>query len=561
MIFDSLLLFTIYFLSIFSIAGYGKITTFFFNKKKINDIFELFFLGLPLLLILGFLNYVVIGYSKYLNIIVLLFGFFYYFYFYKINLKVIQKLAFPLLLILGILVSKTHEDFHLYHYQHLKELTDGTFKLGMANLDSFVRYSYSSLFTYIQGYFYLPYFELKLFHVPVYLVYVSLCSYLYTIYNEPKVDKKTKFFSVIVLIVLVIKFSRLSEFGYDYISQFLLIFIFFHFLKNSKGTSSALLTLLFIFAISVKITSIFFFPLIVYMLLKNQSLNGKSFGYNNLKGMVLIFLIILTILGNSFFKTGCFFYGVKFSCLNKSTISWSVNYDKIEEHREIAIKWSKGFYHTGSGAFQKDNPKYISEEIYAWAPYWFKNHFRHKILDFLAVFFIALSLVFWSIKRDSLRKLKNQKKYNFSFILASFLSFFIWFSVLPQFRFGFASIFLLILSLAALFVANIKKINLKKINYIILISILIFNFKNVDRIYKEINRNDFYRYSNFPWFWLPERNFQSKKFYNSDDLYYLPSGLMSSCFNVPTPCAFKKNKLIIRKEKYLREYITISNVN
>ncbi len=92
----------------------------------------------------------------------------------------------------------------------------------MVNLDSFVRYGYSSMFAYIQGFFYLPYFELQLFHVPVYLVYVALCSFLYDYKNE-KNEKKIIFFSIVTLLVLLIKFTRLSEYGYDYISQFILI--------------------------------------------------------------------------------------------------------------------------------------------------------------------------------------------------------------------------------------------------------------------------------------------------------------------------------------------------
>ena len=46
---------------------------------------------------------------------------------------------------------------------------------------------------------------------------------------------------------------------------------------------------------------------------------------------------------------------------------------------------------------------------------------------------------------------------------------------------------------------------------------------------------------------------------NSDDLFYVP--LRGTCFNIPTPCAFRANKIIIEEKTFLRKYITISNAN
>ena len=560
MIFDGILLAVVYLLSLFSIAGFGKLATIYLGQKKIDNLFELFFIGLLLLFLFGFFNYIFFGYTKYSNLLILLFGLFFYFYHFKINLKLFKKIALPSLLLLGIFISKTHEDFHLYHYQHLKELTDGAIKFGMVNLDSFVRYGYSSMFAYIQGFFYLPYFELQLFHVPVYLVYVALCSFLYDYKNE-KNEKKIIFFSIVTLLVLLIKFTRLSEYGYDYISQFILIFIFFQFLKTSNNANIIFASLLFIFALAIKITSIFFLPIIFYLLMRNKSflnldIKSKTF----FRGLILSGLAIFLIFANSFLKTGCFFYGLKNTCFSQNKISWVVNFNKIEEHREIASKWAKGFYHTGEGAFQKENLKEVPDVIYGWAPFWLKNHFKSKILDFILLIALCFLCVFWATDKNFLRPKKNEKGDRYKFFLMSFASFFLWFSLLPQYRFGFSIIILLIFSGSFIFIGNIEKFNFKKINLLILISIFIFNIKSIDRIYGEFNRTDVHRYSNFPWFWLPERNFETKKFSNSNDLFYVPlKG--ATCFNIPTPCAFRGDKIIIKKERFLREYITISNAN
>tara|TARA_B100001996_G_scaffold382164_1_gene373262 strand:+ start:1921 stop:3600 length:1680 start_codon:yes stop_codon:yes gene_type:complete len=559
MIFDVILLSLVYLLSLFSIAGFGKLTTIYLGQKKIDNLFELFFIGLIFLLLLGFFNYIFFGYSKYSNLLILLFGLCFYFYYYKINLKLFKKIILPSLLLLGIFISKTHEDFHLYHYQHLKELTDGMIKFGMANLDSFVRYSYSSMFSYVQGFFYLPYFELKLFYVPVYLVYVALCSFLYDYKNE-KIEKKIIFFSIVVLLVLLIKFTRLSEYGYDYISQFVLIFIFFQFFKKSNKANIIFVCLFFVFALAIKVTSIFFLPIIFYLLIRNKSflnLNIKSKTF--LRGLILSGLTLFIIFANSFLKTGCFFYGLKNTCFSQNKISWVVNYSKIEEHREIASKWAKGFYHTGEGAFQKENPKEVPDAIYGWTPFWLKNHFKNKILDFVLLIGLCFLCIFWTTDKNFLRLKKNEKSDRLQFFWASFVSLFFWFSLLPQYRFGFSIIIFLIFSTLFLFIGNINKFNFKKINFFILISILIFNTKSIDRIYSEFNRVDAHRYSNFPWFSLPERNFETKKFSNSNDLFYVP--LRGTCFNIPTPCAFRANKIIIEEKTFLRKYITISNAN
>ena len=94
----------------------------------------------------------------------------------------------PACLFIGLLISKTHDDFVLYHFQYLKELSDNTFKFGLGNID--LRYGYSSLFSYLQGVFILPYYGLKFFHVPIYLIYVSLVNYLFFKTLETNNDKK-----------------------------------------------------------------------------------------------------------------------------------------------------------------------------------------------------------------------------------------------------------------------------------------------------------------------------------------------------------------------------------
>ena len=92
---------------------------------------------------------------------------------------------------------------------------------------------------------------------------------------------------------------------------------------------------------------------------------------------------------------------------------------------------------------------------------------------------------------------------------------------------------------------------------------MFFNLKNVTRIYDSVNnRQDIHRYTNFPWFPTPKREYSSAvKFENSNDLFYKSSkDGIGTCFNLPTPCAHRGNAIKIKKGKFLRTYMIISRI-
>ena len=219
-------------LSFYSFIGYGI----FYQKiicresNKLNNIFNYSFFGILLLLPLGFFNYLILGNSVWFNVVIILFGILFL-------LRKISKresylvIIFSLIFFSGILISKTHEDFSVYHFQHLKELSDNFLKFGLGNLDE--RYVYSSNFSYLQLVFQLPYLGLKLLNIPSFLIYLSLIGYLFEEIRNKKGNKR--FISLFFLILLILKFKRFSEFGYDYIGQFLLIYLFIEYVFNYKN--------------------------------------------------------------------------------------------------------------------------------------------------------------------------------------------------------------------------------------------------------------------------------------------------------------------------------------
>ena len=72
----------------------------------------------------------------------------------------------------------------------------------------------------------------------------------------------------------------------------------------------------------------------------------------------------------------------------------------------------------------------------------------------------------------------------------------------------------------------------KKFKYLIILIIVIFNFKNISRIDKELERADLYKFDNFPFFAIPEKKFISEKSSSGLTIYRTKG----HCWNTPTPC-------------------------
>ena len=110
-----------------------------------------------------------------------------------------------------------------------------------------------------------------------------------------------------------------------------------------------------------------------------------------------------------------------------------------------------------------------------------------------------------------------------------------WFTNHPQLRYGGYSISFLVLSIPlALLFQNFenKKFFEKKFKFLVILIIVLFNVKNIDRINKEIQRTDHYSYDNFPFFAIPKKEYIFEKT-TSGLVVYKTKG---HCWNTPSPC-------------------------
>jgi len=476
--------FLIYLFSFFSIHAYGKfVKKIFFSNEEEENPFVYFFFGIGFLIILSFIIYGLGLKSPYVNVLILFIGFLYFLTISK-NIKNIKTfITIPVLLFVGLLIYKNHDDFYLYHIQHIVEITGDTTKIGIGNLNP--KYVYGSLIVYLESLFHLPFFEFKFVNIPRYVIYVSICGYLY--FNTIQETSEKKFISYIFLLFLLLKFRRFSEHGYDYIATFYILFIFIEYFFNEiKLNNLKKIFYLFSTVFVIKVTSLFFIPFILYLFfeyVKNQ-FYWKKF----LKDVAPSTIILCVFIFNSFANSGCLFYPIKQTCLDKQTISWSANYNEILEEKKVAEAWAKGFYH------QKKEERIDSQEEYGqflnWFPNWFRIHFIPKIIDPLLIF-ISLNLLLYYL--GTKEKLTSKfAKYKKNIVLA-FASFSLWILIMPQLRFGYSSFLILSFLILALFQNKIIEIKHKSI--LLLLAVLFFNIDNLKRINKNFFSNS---NSNFP---------------------------------------------------------------
>jgi len=494
-VYQTFIFFLIFFLTSLSVSGYGSIIKFSSNYKYYEN------------LIFGILIFIIIGYifditnlnNRIINILVFILGL-YFFYIKNFNKSYFKKIFFfNIILFLGLIISKTHEDFNSYHFYSIKNIFEDVFQIGQSNID--IRLAHVSLLAYAQSIFVIPYFGYKLLHIPIYVIYIGSVFYFFDQINK-KNSLAENVYSIFIISILLIKFSRLSEFGYDYISNFL-IFIIFHklFFKLNDSEELKKSILLFMLCVCIKYSYVIFFSIFLYPIFFYS--NNILLKILDFKLLFLIFFLILIIVGNSFLRTGCLFYAINKTCFDENKIIWSTK-SPLKKYEKIVESWAKGFYHQKKieTKINKTLPQdqYLSN--FNWIKNWIDVHFFYKVFEYIILNLFILLLIRLSLTY----KVKNifNHKLNFKnifFFLCLLTPFLLWFFNIPQFRFGFSSITLLIFfSFYLLNFFNNFEFDHKKIKIFLFICLIVFNIKSIIRINSEFKRQDNYKFVNFPWF-------------------------------------------------------------
>ena len=312
--------------------------------------------------------------------------------------------------------------------------------------------------------------------LPTFIIYFTFIIFSFSQIIK-KENKISSFFLIVSIFYLVIKFTRISEFGNDIPAvsfSILSIYYFFKFIeeeqlkrKNNYFFNNFSFAT---FAILIKFSSIPVIILTFYLFFKNYKILKNNIykpNYLFIYSLGLIFFI------QQFIYTGCFIFPSKLTCLD---VSWFDQYFLSSKNRLELV--NKSYFATARDI--------LSEEEYLrnfnWIPYWFKRNYL-GILEHLATMIIPLAIFLMILKKKFNQKIlifKELKFFTF-FILVGFV---FWFNFSPVYRFGIIY-FLSLIFLITLFIYSGKTFS-KKIFINFIFIFLIFNFsKNIIRISNE----------------------------------------------------------------------------
>ena len=136
------------------------------------------------------------------------------------------------ILIFGLLISKSHDDFAYYHFPYIYYLTQESLIIGVGNLNHGFR-TPSSIF-YLNSLFYLPFISHFSFNIGATLLFgISNLILIFKLKNDNKFKRYDFIFFLTLLSFLFINifFYRLSEHGTDRSAQILILILFIEILS------------------------------------------------------------------------------------------------------------------------------------------------------------------------------------------------------------------------------------------------------------------------------------------------------------------------------------------
>tara|TARA_Y100000768_G_scaffold387842_1_gene380565 strand:+ start:750 stop:2441 length:1692 start_codon:yes stop_codon:yes gene_type:complete len=542
------LFFIVFFL--LSTLGYGYLFSNIFYKNFVKlNIGYIGIIGFFFLSLISISTSFFVSHNYVHNLLLHIFGILFFLrhlLLYK-NLAEIKKffLVF-LLIIIAIYLYKNHDDFPYYHLSYSLNLSENQFIVGIGNFGHGFRTS-SSLFFY-HSLLYLPYIEYHLFHAGYFYILLFFNFIILSKINfnfSLKNFNFTHYFLLLSFIFINVAFYRIGEHGTDRSAQILLILIFYIFFeilyfekKDAKIYDKLnLLFIVILLAASMKaIYLLYLFMIPLVLIVKKIFFNYLV--KSNYKIIAIFSFFLMNIFLVNYLSTGCLIYPASSTCF--LTQDWSI---PIDEVKRLAIHyewWSKA----GGGPGYKSeitSSEYIAN--FVWLENWISRHFFNKVSDTLfGIIFISI-LVFVVFKFFSHSKSMNKKFKHNSLIIYIIPIFFLieWFLNHPAMRYGgyilIALPFFIFVSLKLEELNIPKKKIFKNTLFLIIITLVVFNIRNVVRLNKEIN---FYNYNIFktPFFFVEEVN--SSEIYN-DDKFILYSPVNKMCWASKTPCSYKKD--------------------
>ena len=445
---------------------------------------------------------------------------------------------------LGIYVFKNHDDFPYYHLTYALNLSENSFIIGTGNFSHGFR-TFSSLFFY-HSTLYMPFIDFYLFHSgPFYILLFFNFIIISDLINNYKKEKFNfvYFFSILSFIFINVAFYRIAEHGTDRSAQILLIliFIFFFNIMQSKDNDNkilknlSMLLILVFLASSMKAIYYLYIILIPLIFLKKKLIRNFLVKKNFLLISFILFSLFLNLTVN-YFNTGCLLYPAEKTCIFKQ--EWSINKEEVKVMSLHYEWWSKA---GGGPGYKSDIPREIYVKDFNWVKNWVDRHFFNKVSDtLLGIIFISI-LVLFSFKNFSKSKYKKIKKLHFLYYFVPIFFLLEWFLNHPSMRYGGYVLFAIPIFLLTSSIIEKYKIEKKTIGrltvFFILLSLVVFNGRNISRIAKETR---IYNYDliKSPYFFVEQ--VESVRI-TKNNKYNIYSSKDRMCWASKTPCSYRTN--------------------
>ena len=541
-------------LLLFSIIGYGI----FFNNLCFDKIKNNFsnnsiyvgFYGLLIVTLISLFSSFFVPHNFFHNFIVHLIGIFFLIFLKFENKKKYLKyvLIISLLVFSSILISKTHDDFSYYHLPFTKYLTEQKIIFGMGHLNH--GYNLLSSLFFLNSTFYLPEIEFFGFHFGILFFLIFFNYFIIFEIFENRNPESINYLYIFAFVFFNLSFNRIAEYGTDKAGQLLIVLLIIKLFKivffdNDKNQISKILFLLPLLAYCISLKTYF----IPYIILGIVVIKLKPEFILSIKKILLskAFLFFsLLLIGNflhHFISTGCFISPLAKTCFEDEFI-WARKENDIINLSIWLEQWAKA----GAGPnFRVDNVnEYIAN--FNWLSNWINKYFIGKFLEQLGILFLSFIIIFFIFKEFQVKKINFNlfKKFLFYYLILTVI-FLIWFLNHPTLRYGGYSVVFFFISfpIALLFFRYKNRIFFeKRMKFLILFVIIVFNIKNITRIEKEFDREDHYKFINFPFYAIKEKNFKKYEFETGLNIYSA-----HHCWATPTPCGnVDQKKLYVNKK-------------
>ena len=488
-----------YFVLAFNVIGYG----YFFAKNltsynKSPNIGYKGLYGITFLTLISYLTNLILKHDYSHNFVIQIIGIFFFFYYsssiknLKQNKEVRYLLFFLTLSITSILYFKSHDDFLYYHLSFIDNLTINKLEFGLGNFD--LAFNHVSSLFFFHSLFKLPFTENYFYFIGPALIMVFTNVILVKSIFERRAKLNFNFFlKLFIFIFINIFFYRLAEHGTDRSAIILIllsILLIFNILEKKKLNHQVFENFIILLTLIVSLKSFYTIYGLLFLVIffKYFTISNLRIFYKNFKIINFSIIFALLIIFYNIAYTGCLIYPLSYTCFE--SFYWGLDVSRVEWAASFYELWSKA---GATPTYRVDNPEnYISG--FNWLTVWIENYFFNKVSDTIVGLILAV-LIFFIIfkpKKIKFEIIREHKIIYFALLLYAFE----WFFYHPSLRYGGYHLLALIFFIPASILLSSQGYNytknFRKIQLILLIGIVIFSYRNIDRI---INENVVYNYN------------------------------------------------------------------